>query len=159
MRAILVDPYTKTIEEVALSSDYKQIQRLVQCEVFTAHSLGGRVCAYLDDLGNWSQSEWFCFDAPQAAKILYCGRMLVTATDYEGETMTLPPNVTIEALVSVIKWLDDDAAIAYAEECDKETMATVGAADGFVIYADNGLADRIRQVVADKGENHELHNM
>ena len=70
MRAILIDPEKKSVTEIQMKNDYKEIQRILQCKSFTtAAHLSGSIskgfdavyCSddYLDERDNlrfWFQS-------------------------------------------------------------------------------------------------------
>jgi len=146
MRAILVDPYTRTIKEVDYSGDGSHICELVQCGLFTTHSIGANITCWLDDSGNWTQRAWFKFDHPNATPVLYCGRMLVTSDGPSGESVDLDPMVTTANLAASIKWLGMAAALAFAEEIDERTKQ-IARENPHVIFTDDGLADRIGAVV------------
>lgn len=86
MQAILIDPYTQTIEVVDYSGDYKDISALLDCELFTTVYSDLPDTIYLDDEGLYVENQKFFklkgYPQPLA------GKGLVLGTDYDtGESV------------------------------------------------------------------------
>jgi hypothetical protein len=100
MRAILIDPEKRTIEEIAVElpkeEGYKEIQRLIGCHRFTAgsHPLNGSLAKGFDTLfvsdddmeDRDNPRFWFQVDADRDPPSSYplAGRGLVVGVDREG---------------------------------------------------------------------------
>jgi hypothetical protein len=102
MRAILIDPFTQTIEEVDYSGDYKDIYGLIQCDLFTTVYLPNTSddTLFVDDEGLYVENQKFFkisgFDQPLAG----CGLLL--GTDKEGESTDCMS--TVEEVKAIVTW-------------------------------------------------------
>jgi len=156
MRAILIDPYKRTVRERDFSEpEFGSIKSIIGgptedkadcCRMWCHTALGGGVHGYLDDEGNWTQEEWFRLGE---IKVLYCGRMLLLGEDSEGEVAALPAEFTTTVAATKVRWLDNDQALRFAAECDARAVE-FGKENPDVIYTDDGLAGRIAEVVERK---------
>lgn len=86
MRAILIDPRAKTVEETECDGGLQDIYRLTQCDTIDAVRIGERDTIYVDDNGLVSGEPepffmWADYPQPLA------GRGLILAIDDEGETI------------------------------------------------------------------------
>jgi hypothetical protein len=79
MRAILIDPFTQTIEEVDYSGDYKDIYSLIECDLFTTVYLPNTSddTLFVDDEGLYVENQRFFkidgFEQPLAGRGLLLG--------------------------------------------------------------------------------------
>jgi len=84
MQAILIDPYTQTIEVVDYSGDWRDIKTLLGCELFTTVYISDEDSIYVDDEGLYVEDQRFFklkgYPQPLA------GRGLVIGTDEEGNS-------------------------------------------------------------------------
>jgi len=102
MRAILIDPFTQTIEEVDYSGDYKDIYGLIQCDLFTTVYLPNTSddTLFVDDEGLYVENQRFFkidgFHQPLAG----CGLLL--GTDKEGESTDCMS--TVEEVKAIVTW-------------------------------------------------------
>jgi len=102
MRAILIDPFTQTIEEVDYSGDYKDIYGLIQCDLFTTVYLPNTSddTLFVDDEGLYVENQRFFkidgFEQPLA------GRGLMLGTDEEGESVDCMS--TVEEVKAIVTW-------------------------------------------------------
>lgn len=100
MFAILIDPSAKTITPTELSSDFRDISKQLQCNLFTSLRLNDSAVMFLDDEGLFKESPSLFklrdYPSPLA------GRALVVGTDEEGETQPCP--LTLEEVQSLISW-------------------------------------------------------
>jgi len=155
MRAILIDPYDHTISGIEYDTGFETIKELIgtppienagPCKTMTHCALGGGIHAYVDDNGNWTQEAWFRLGE---VKVLYCGRMLLIGTTFDGEDAELPAHFTTSVAAGKVQWLDDDRALRFATELDA-LLAEEMADNPAVIHLDNGLGERIAEVVKRK---------
>lgn len=106
MHAYLIDPFTRTIEQVPYSGHYSDIYRLTQCDTFTVVGLPHHDALYIDDeglLGDITKQGFFEYAGyPQPL----AGRGLILGTDVEGDTTN--PQLTLEEVQQAVKWTDLD---------------------------------------------------
>ena len=109
MRAILIDPFTQTIEEVDYSGDYKDIYGLIECDLFTTVYLPNTSddTLFVDDEGLYVENQRFFkidgFEQPLA------GRGLLLGTDEEGESIDCMS--TVEEVKAVVSWEKDGTQV------------------------------------------------
>lgn len=119
MRGILIDPFTKTVEEIETSGKLAEIYELLGVELITAVSIGEEHSLFLDDEGllvpKASQEYWQLKGSNQP----YAGKGLILGLDEEGDNI----DATIEA---------GDAAML-VNFLDKETIDPE-AFTGFSVY-------------------------
>ena len=102
MKALLIDPDYKSIELVIADfSDFREIQKAIQCEVFTtAGYLDGHVI-YCDDEGLLRFNVMFTkishYPAPLAGRLL----VLTATPDGDSDDVTM----TVEELKKEVKFL------------------------------------------------------
>lgn len=85
MRAILIDPEKKTIEEVDYDGEYKHIYELLNIETFTCIDLGEGETLYVDDNGLLNDPQFF-FEWEGYAQPI-AGRGLILSTNEDGDTV------------------------------------------------------------------------
>ena len=109
MRAILIDPFTQTIEEVDYSGDYKDIYGLIECDLFTTVYLPNTSddTLFVDDEGLYVENQRFFkiegYEQPLA------GRGLLLGTDEEGESIDCMS--TVEEVKAVVSWEKDGTQV------------------------------------------------
>ena len=109
MRAILIDPFTQTIEEVDYSGDYKDIYCLIECDLFTTVYLPNTSddTLFVDDEGLYVENQRFFkidgFEQPLA------GRGLLLGTDEEGESIDCMS--TVEEVKAIVSWEKDGTQV------------------------------------------------
>jgi hypothetical protein len=109
MRAILIDPFTQTIEEVDYSGDYKDIYSLIECDLFTTVYLPNTSddTLFVDDEGLYVENQRFFkidgFEQPLA------GRGLLLGTDEEGESIDCMS--TVEEVKAIVSWEKDGTQV------------------------------------------------
>ena len=100
MQAILIDPYTQTIEEVEYSGDWRDIKTLLGCELFTTVYLDDVDSIYVDDEGLYVEDQKFFklqgYPQPLA------GRGLVLGSTEDGDSADC--ETTIEQVREMITW-------------------------------------------------------
>ena len=77
MKGVLVDPYTRTIENVEVG-DWRDIQKHLQCDVFSSGGYDeGGDAIYVNDEGLYDETEfWYAPDVypyPYAGRVLFLG--------------------------------------------------------------------------------------
>lgn len=84
MEAILIDPYTQTIEAIEYSGDWRDIKTLLGCELFTTVYTEMADTIYVDDEGLYVENQRFFklkgYPQPLA------GRGLVLGTTDDGDS-------------------------------------------------------------------------
>lgn len=98
MRAILIDPVDRSIKEVELGDDYREIQRKLsytdEYVTFTPLELNERNVMYLDDEGLLKAGlrvfQWKGYMSPLA------GRGLILGQDSEGDSVST--TMTVESI-------------------------------------------------------------
>lgn len=99
MRAILIDPFEKTVKEVEYSGDYHDIYTLIGCDLFTVASDGDNDI-FLDDEGLFKREQSYFWLKGMGQP--FAGKGLVLSSDEEGETIGTTADV--DALFNRIKW-------------------------------------------------------
>ena len=101
-RAILIDPFTETVSNVTLvDTKLQTIKNLIDCEIITVAGIGTSnqyrgIDLILDDEGLLKDSEHQAYFKYGIQSQPYAGKALMVATDDEGETVSLPENITVE---------------------------------------------------------------
>ena len=107
MKAFLINPETRTIEQVEYTGNWRDIYSLIGCDCFTTMDIDGSNTVYVDDEGMFAEGprHFFQFgrDFPPLA-----GKGLVLGYDSEGETVE--PTITLEELKAATWWLDEFTA-------------------------------------------------
>lgn len=86
MRAILIDPFTKSVEEVTTNGKLDDIYRLLNVELITTVTLSDTDALFLDDEGLFvpkEQQEYFHWTGSMQP---FAGRGLILGADWEGES-------------------------------------------------------------------------
>jgi len=112
MKAVLIDPWLKTIEEVDLDSD-KNIGARIGCEWITGVKISNQVFMYLDEIGCLPPSEggpkvqrFFTFEGPSfRPNLRFGGCGLVLRTTAGGDSRPSKPGDLV-LLKSIVKWLE-----------------------------------------------------
>lgn len=90
VRAILIDPFAKTVDVVVLdANNYREINRLIDAEHFDVRGLGHGEVAYVDDTGLYRAGQAYFAMGPERH---WPGKTLITGVDERGYTVetTLP---------------------------------------------------------------------
>lgn len=101
MRAILIDPFSRTIAEVEYSGNYKQIYELIQCDTYDCARINREGDGiFVDDEGLFKEQEQAFFlhaDYPQPL----AGRGLVLGCRMEdGESVS--PSTTLDEVIDKV---------------------------------------------------------
>lgn len=112
MRAILVDPRTRTIAEVVYAGVYTDIYKHIEADCFDAVTVkedkdGSRETLWVDDEGLYRTDQkffrWRGYAQPLAGKALLLG------TDETGESVAT--KMTLAEVESMVRW--DDVGLQY----------------------------------------------
>lgn len=105
MRAILIDPTTKTVTEVDHANDYRDIYRLIEATDFNVVSINdpGNHCIYVDGESLLVDEpgpffKWHGYHQPIA------GKGLILATDEEGNSIAA--TLSLEDVQTRVLWPD-----------------------------------------------------
>lgn len=106
MRAILIDPFTQTIEEVEYSGDYKDIYALIQCELFsTVYCLEDTL--FVDDEGLYVKDQRYFKVAGYPQPL--AGRGLLLGTNEEGDSVDAKAKLSV--IEKVIEWCPEGMSV------------------------------------------------
>tara|TARA_R110000803_G_scaffold209117_1_gene278364 strand:+ start:33 stop:449 length:417 start_codon:yes stop_codon:yes gene_type:complete len=92
MKAILINPKLKLINEINYSGNYKDISRLTECNLFTCVYPFNKCedTIYLDDEGLLKSSNYcFTFDCDNGQSQPLMGKALILGTNKEGESKSI----------------------------------------------------------------------
>lgn len=111
MQAILIDPFTQTIEAVDYSGDYKDIYSLLECDLFTTvYRVVVTAMAdtlYVDDEGLYVEDQKFFklkgYPQPLA------GRGLVLGSTDDGDSTDCVS--TVEDIQDIVEWCADGMTV------------------------------------------------
>ena len=96
-RAILVDPFTETVSQVTLvDTKLQTLRTLIDCEIITMTGLADGVDMILDDEGLLKDSSSQAYFKFGIGSQPFAGKALIVGTNDEGETVSLPENVTTQ---------------------------------------------------------------
>jgi hypothetical protein len=154
MRAILIDPYHREVSEVDTDGSINDYRRLVgtdeddvPCGCLDHASFADSISGWLDDNGNWGQFAWFGLAGDAR---LFCGRMLLTGNDKNGEAAPVIPGITKMQVEDKVIWLSDEGAIEQAERYQEAMEKAANQSEIPVISLDRGIVGRIKEAVANK---------
>jgi hypothetical protein len=96
-RAILIDPFTETVMDVTMvDTKLQTIKNLIDCEIITMTGLADGVDMILDDEGLLKDSNSQAYFKFGIGSQPFAGKALIVGTDDEGDTVSLPENVTTQ---------------------------------------------------------------
>lgn len=116
MKAYLIDPFTKSINEVDYDGDWRNISKIIgnDCTNFDVVGFpGGRHSIFVDDEG-LIKGELAPFFKPSWILTPLSGRGLVLGTTSDGESCDV--SVPLHALQSDIEWLDVATVVRNARD-------------------------------------------
>lgn len=101
MKAILIDPFTKTVSEVKHNGNYQEIYKFIKADCFDVVRISEHEAIYVDDEGLYRQEKFFAWDGyPQPL----AGRGLVLGSDDEGNSVST--KLTLDEVRSKVTWPD-----------------------------------------------------
>lgn len=105
MRAILIDPFTRTVKDIQTDAGLDDLYKILQVELITVVPLGARHAMILDDEGLLQPKEKQAYFALKGGDQPFAGRGLILADEMgESRDATLPLSVVEGKVV----WLDND---------------------------------------------------
>ena len=118
-RAILIDPFTETVSQVTLAdTKFQTLRTLIDCEIITMTGLADGIDMILDDEGLLKDSNSQAYFKFGISSQPFAGKALIVGTNEEGETVSLPENVTTEKVFERViffkpskKYLDESCEI------------------------------------------------
>jgi hypothetical protein len=107
MKAILIDPHSRTVAQVDFHGDYKQIYTLIDADLFTVLELGEGETLFLDDEGLFREGQEFFaignYPHPLA------GKALILGTNDEGESVAT--KLHADKVRAAVRWLSPQDAV------------------------------------------------
>ena len=104
MRGILIDPFSKTIEEVDTTGKLPEIYSMLGVELITIVHIGESDVLFLDDEGLFvprDEQEYFYWSGSNQP---YAGKGLIIGTDEEGDSTDA--EIDLEEVKQRVRWLD-----------------------------------------------------
>jgi hypothetical protein len=108
MKAILIDPYFELIEEMEYSGDWRDINKLLQCDIFTVVYMPDTIDSlFVDDEGLYveNQKYWKFAGYPQPL----AGMGLVLGCNDEGDSVSCVS--TLEQVKAMVEWCPDGTEV------------------------------------------------
>ncbi len=91
MKAILIDPFAREVTEVEYNGNWRQISKLIGCDLFAPVGLSSGDTIYVDDEGLFKQETAFFMHRHYPQPL--AGKGLILGTDGDGESVT--PELTL----------------------------------------------------------------
>ena len=121
IKAILIDPFTETVSNVTLvDTKLETYYNLLGCSLITMAGLADGVDMILDDEGLLKDSSSQAYFKIGLGSQPFAGKALVVGTDDEGNTVSLPENITAEKVFQRViffkpseKYLDESKEIRF----------------------------------------------
>ena len=120
MRGILIDPFTRSINEIETSGTLAEIYSTLEVELITVVSIGQDDALFLDDEGLFVPKEVQEYFYWRGSNQPYAGRGLILGTDEEGENTDT--SLTAEDVRRLVTFIDK-AEIDPADYCGFTIMA------------------------------------
>ena len=107
MKAYLIDPFEKSINEVEYSGDYQDIYKLINADLFDVVYMDDGIGVFVDDEGLFKDNQAFF----QVGYAMLAGRGLVLGTDDEGESIS--PKISLKDLAKKIKFMSREEVMRH----------------------------------------------
>ena len=107
MLAILIDPFTETIEMVDYSGDWEDISALIGCSLFTTINLGDSDTLCVDDEGLYVKNQRF-FNLKGYPQPL-AGRGLVLGYTLDGDSTD--SSLTVSQVQDMVSWCPEGLTV------------------------------------------------
>jgi len=120
-RAILIDPFTETVSQVTLvDTKLQTLRAIIDCDIITMAGLADGVDMILDDEGLLKDSSSQAYFKIGIGSQPFAGKALIVGTDDEGNTVSVPENITTEKVFERViffkpseKYLDESKEIRF----------------------------------------------
>lgn len=107
MQAILIDPFTETIEVVDYSGDWRDISTLLGCDLFATVYIDDEDTLYIDDEGLYVEDQryfkWEGYPQPLA------GRGLVLGCTPDGDSTD--SSKTVSEIQDMVTWCPEGLTV------------------------------------------------
>lgn len=121
IKAILIDPFTETVSNVTLvDTKLETYYNLLGCSLITMAGLADGVDMILDDEGLLKDSKSQAYFKIGIGSQPFAGKALIVGTDEEGNTVSVPENITTEKVFERViffkpseKYLDESKEIRF----------------------------------------------
>ena len=107
MKAYLIDPFEKSINEVEYSGDYQDIYKLINADLFDVAYIDDGIGVFVDDEGLYKPNQAFF----QVGYAMLAGYGLVLGTDDEGESIS--PNISLKDLAKKVTFLSREEVMRH----------------------------------------------
>lgn len=119
MKAILIDPETKTVKEIDIADNVHAMRAILKCDLLDSFRLTNeRDYMYIDDEGLINANYFF---ALTGIPLPFAGRGLIMGADSTGETIP-PVSVTVEGIENGIRFISHQEALEMAEKWEEENL-------------------------------------
>lgn len=105
MRAILINPFTRTVTDVETSASLLDMYDLLQVDLITVVRVGGGHALILDDEGLLKDKDIQAYFSLKGMDQPLAGRGLILADEY-GENR--PATLSLKEVEDKVIWLDND---------------------------------------------------
>lgn len=104
MRAILIDPFTRTVTEVDTDAGLDELYQLLDVDLITVMDVGAGHAMILDDEGLLKQKDFQAYFGMKGLDQPLAGKALILGNKYgENRDATLPLSAVEEKVI----WLDN----------------------------------------------------
>ena len=107
MKAYLIDPFEKSINEVEYSGDYQDIYKLINADLFDVAYIDDGIGVFVDDEGLFKDNQAFF----QVGYAMLAGYGLVLGTDDEGESIA--PDISLKDLAKKITFMSREEVMRH----------------------------------------------
>ena len=105
MKAYLINPFYRTVEQIEYNGDWRTIPMIIGCEMFCTTRVNAEGdLMYLDDVGLYANDQQFFRFAAHAQPL--AGKGLVLGHDEMGDCVDA--TISIEDLRAMVDWMDHD---------------------------------------------------
>ena len=111
MRAILINPADQSVTEITIGTDYKEISKVIDCDLFSCPvDFENGDTMYCDDEGLFKEQEGGIIMQDWAYPIL--GKILILGTN-RSNGKSIDAKSDIKTLASQINWVSKERAERY----------------------------------------------
>jgi hypothetical protein len=107
MKAILINSIEQTVTEIEYSGNWRDISKLIGCDLFTVVNMGKGDTIFVDDEGLLKDPQYFF--KLDTYRSLLAGNGLILGSDDEGESIAC--KVTVEEMRSRISFINRETLV------------------------------------------------